>query len=75
MRPKFVKRFEEFFQRGVEAVKTYVDEVRDGVFPGVEHSFGMGAPRAVPGAGVSAGGTATEASAMSATSPVYGPTQ
>ncbi len=41
MRPKFVKRFEEFFQRGTEATRAYIDEVRGGVFPGPEHSFGL----------------------------------
>jgi 3-methyl-2-oxobutanoate hydroxymethyltransferase len=41
MRPKFVKRFEEFFQRGTDATRAYVDEVRAGVFPGPEHSFGL----------------------------------
>ncbi len=40
MKPKFVKRYEEFFAKGVEATKTYIDEVRTRVFPGEEHSFG-----------------------------------
>ncbi len=44
MKPKFVKRYEEFFQRGTDAAKQYVDEVRSGVFPAPEHSFGLGAP-------------------------------
>ena len=41
MKPKFVKRYEELFSRGVAATRAYVDEVRSGVFPGVEHSFGV----------------------------------
>ncbi len=41
MKPKFVKRFEDFFKRGVEATRAYVDEVRNGEFPGPEHSFGL----------------------------------
>ncbi len=64
MRPRFVKRFEELFQRGVEATRAYVDEVRSGVFPGPEHSFGLGAPR-----------PATESLPSLSASPTYGPTQ
>lgn len=41
LKPRFVKRYEQFFRRGVDAVKTYVEEVRDGAFPDVEHSFGL----------------------------------
>lgn len=39
MRPKFVKTYETLFGRGVDATKSYVDEVRAGTFPGLEHSF------------------------------------
>lgn len=46
MKPKFVKRYEEFFARGVEATKAYVEEVRAGAFPGEEHSFGLVAANA-----------------------------
>jgi 3-methyl-2-oxobutanoate hydroxymethyltransferase len=77
MRPKFVKRFEEMFARGVAATRTYVDEVRSGTFPGVEHSFGVKparegeerAPAAVVSATLDTGdfGPMTEAHA-------YGPT-
>ena len=68
MKPKFVKRYEEFFQRGTDAAKQYVDEVRSGVFPGAEHSFGLGAqaPSAAP---TSAAARLTDAT------PAYGPTQ
>ncbi|MEZ4395231.1 MAG: 3-methyl-2-oxobutanoate hydroxymethyltransferase, partial [Polyangiales bacterium] len=45
LKPRFVKRYEQFFRRGVDAVKTYVEEVRDGAFPDVEHSFGLGEGR------------------------------
>ncbi|MBI5515368.1 MAG: 3-methyl-2-oxobutanoate hydroxymethyltransferase [Deltaproteobacteria bacterium] len=50
LKPRFVKRYEAFFQRGVDAVRSYVGEVRDGAFPGPEHSFGLGprAPEASP---------------------------
>ena len=41
MKPRFVKRFQEFFRLGTEATRAYVDEVRGGVFPGPEHSFGL----------------------------------
>ncbi len=40
LRPKFVKRYAEFFDEGVEAARRYRDEVRAGAFPTEEHSFG-----------------------------------
>ncbi len=39
LRPKFVKRYAELGRDAVAAVKSYGDEVREGVFPGPEHSF------------------------------------
>ena len=43
LRPKFVKRFANMFEDGVQATRTYVDEVKNSAFPTVEHSFGAGA--------------------------------
>ncbi len=40
LKPKFVKRYAEFFEQGVAAARLYCDEVRDGVFPSEEFSFG-----------------------------------
>ena len=40
LRPKFVKRYAEFFEDGVAAARKYRDEVREGQFPGEEHGFG-----------------------------------
>ena len=40
MKPKFVKRYAEFFEEGVAAARRYGDEVRAGVFPSEEYSFG-----------------------------------
>jgi 3-methyl-2-oxobutanoate hydroxymethyltransferase len=40
IRPKFVKRYDELFARGVEATRAFVGEVRSGAFPAVEHTFG-----------------------------------
>ena len=40
LRPKFVKRYAEFFEGGVEAVKAYCQEVREGTFPSEEYAFG-----------------------------------
>ena len=45
IRPKFVKRYGEYGDSIVEAAREYLDEVRSGVFPGPEHSFGEVAPR------------------------------
>lgn len=48
LRPKFVKRYAEFFEEGRAAASRYVAEVREGSFPSAEHSFGAdpAAPRA-----------------------------
>ena len=40
LRPKFVKRYAEFFKEGVAAARRYRDEVRAGVFPSEEYAFG-----------------------------------
>lgn len=40
LRPKFVKRYADWFAEGVEAAKAYCDEVQRGVFPAEEHTFG-----------------------------------
>lgn len=39
LRPKFVKRYAEFFDAGRKAAERYREEVRAGSFPSVEHSF------------------------------------
>lgn len=41
IRPKFVKQFGAFFSPMVEAVRTYVSEVKDAAFPGLEQSYSM----------------------------------
>jgi len=53
-RPKFLKVYEEFGRKGTEAVKTYIDEVHNGVFPAEEHTVkskttGRGGLRALYG--------------------------
>lgn len=40
LKPKFVKRYAEFYADGVEAASRYRDEVRAGTFPSEEFSFG-----------------------------------
>lgn len=46
--PKFVKRYARFEELAVEAFETFAKEVREGSFPGPEHSFKRkGAPRKV----------------------------
>ncbi|HEX4351820.1 MAG TPA: 3-methyl-2-oxobutanoate hydroxymethyltransferase [Polyangiales bacterium] len=44
--PRFVKMYETFYERGVQAMRTYADEVRNGVFPSAAHSFGAPQPMA-----------------------------
>jgi 3-methyl-2-oxobutanoate hydroxymethyltransferase len=51
LRPKFVKRYAELGDAVVEATRSYVDEVRAGTFPGVEHSFGIKAVSAAASVG------------------------
>lgn len=63
LKPKFVKHFTNFFEDGTAATRTYIVEVRSGVFPGPEHSFGVARPA-----------VAAEAPLTAAT-PAYGPTQ
>jgi 3-methyl-2-oxobutanoate hydroxymethyltransferase len=41
--PKHAKRYADFFNEGLDAVRTYVDEVRTGVFPAAAHT--LEAPR------------------------------
>lgn len=43
--PKFVKTYDNFFERGVEAARRYRAEVQAGEFPTRKHSFGAKAPR------------------------------
>ncbi len=46
LRPKFVKRYAEWFEEGVEAAGRYCAEVRAGTFPSAEHAFGDVKPNA-----------------------------
>lgn len=39
--PRFLKRYESFAQRGREAVASFAEEVREGIFPAREHSFSV----------------------------------
>jgi 3-methyl-2-oxobutanoate hydroxymethyltransferase len=45
--PKFVKMYDNWYARGVAAMKNYADEVRTGLFPDAAHSFGMSAAPAL----------------------------
>jgi 3-methyl-2-oxobutanoate hydroxymethyltransferase len=46
--PRFVKPYDNFFERGVAAMRAYGQEVRAGTFPGVAHSFGVSADSSTP---------------------------
>lgn len=39
--PRFVKRYDEFYARGVAAARTFASEVREGTFPTDEHTYGL----------------------------------
>ena len=45
--PRFVKMYETMYERGVAAMRSYADEVRNGAFPTAAHSFGS-APAPTP---------------------------
>lgn len=49
-RPRFVKRYDNLAVRVRTAIDTYISEVRDGEFPGPEHTFSREKDRS-PGAG------------------------
>lgn len=52
LRPRFVKRYDELFERGVAAAQQFCLEVRERRFPGPEHTFGSpSGPRPVASAG------------------------
>jgi 3-methyl-2-oxobutanoate hydroxymethyltransferase len=57
--PRFVKKYESFYERGVDALARFRQDVRDGVFPAAEHSFGTIPERSTPPApsGLAAIGT------------------
>ena len=44
--PKHAKRYAEFYERGLEAVRAHVDEIRSAAFPAPEHE--VGTPAATP---------------------------
>lgn len=52
LRPKFVKRYAEFFEEGVAAARRYRDEVRAGVFPNADYAFGNVRKADAPKAGL-----------------------
>jgi 3-methyl-2-oxobutanoate hydroxymethyltransferase len=49
LKPKFVKRYDELYDRGVAAARSFCEDVRARRFPGPEHTFGRkrSGPRAV----------------------------
>ena len=64
MKPKFVKRYAEFFEDGLAAARLYRDDVRAGVFPSEAYGFGnVKADEA----------TASSLSLVRAANPAYGP--
>ncbi|HEY8426812.1 MAG TPA: 3-methyl-2-oxobutanoate hydroxymethyltransferase, partial [Sandaracinaceae bacterium] len=75
LRPKFVKRYAEMFDEGVEAARRYADEVRAGVFPSAEHAFGT-VQRKAAGAEPARAASAPEApDNVVPLRPVYGPSE
>ena len=52
LRPKFVKRYDELFDRGIAACRSFVTEVRTRRFPTEDHTFsGRKRPHALAGGG------------------------
>lgn len=78
MKPRFVKRFEEFFARGVAATRAYVEEVRAGTFPAPEHTFGSKSSRPVrtpTGSSPTVGESKDNSLTLLTEARTYGPTQ
>jgi len=48
--PRFVKQYEQFYQRGSSAMARYKQELQAGDFPAAEHSFGPIPERSTPSA-------------------------
>jgi 3-methyl-2-oxobutanoate hydroxymethyltransferase len=46
--PKFVKKYDSFYDRGIKAMKQFREEVAGGDFPSTEHSFGPIPDRTTP---------------------------
>ncbi len=44
LKPKFVRRYDAWYERGVAAVRAFCDDVRSRRFPGPEHTFGVPKP-------------------------------
>lgn len=64
LKPKFVKRYAEFFDQGVEAARRYRDEVRAGTFPTAEYGFGKVRKPDAPSSGLTL---------LHGSKPAYGP--
>jgi 3-methyl-2-oxobutanoate hydroxymethyltransferase len=60
--PRFVKMYESFYERGVQAMRSYADEVRSGAFPSAAHSFGVAATSASAPSAASSGAVTAAAS-------------
>ena len=41
LKPKFVRRYDTWYERGLAAVRAFCDDVRARRFPGPEHTFGL----------------------------------
>jgi 3-methyl-2-oxobutanoate hydroxymethyltransferase len=74
MRPRFVKRYEELFSRGVDATRAFVSEVRSGAFPAPEHTFGATKTPAQPAEPLAPSPTETDPSLPVTEAHAYGPT-
>jgi len=56
--PRFVKTYDSFYERGVDAMRRFRDEIRDGRFPGEEQTYGSKRKRSTrPPAPVAVAGT------------------
>ena len=65
--PKFVRKYERFFERGTAAMARYREHVREGAFPAAAESFGKIPERSTP-----ASGDAIQAAAVPGSEPVQG---
>lgn len=58
--PRFVKKYDQAYERGLRAMESFRQEVRSGAFPGPEHSFGTIPERVTPSVSTAFGGETTD---------------
>ena len=67
--PRFVKKYETFYEKGVAAMARFRQEVQGAVFPDAAHSFGVGVEQVHSATGSSAGSATLSGGRLHAAAP------